>query len=361
MNMLNRPPFPGNNLNDWARRMYEYLSSQSPVKGTVEPTAVLLPHMVDSQMPRAATEGVLLFDPASGKVKVSIGGAFVDLGPADAVVIPDLLGDVVGPIGSNELIEVNDDAGTWGDANTIPQITVDAKGRITNVVGVAVSDATLSTDIIDSTAAGRAMLTAADAAAQTALLNVFTSALKGLVPASGGLDTEYLSAGGDFEPITFFAYNPDAYNLANSAAVQKLFPLGTGSGGALTLTTGYYEFETAFTLSSMSATSGNASFSLAGTATLGNLRYGALGVDSTSVPAAASFNNSSTNGIAMAVAAATTGARAIINGVFQVTAGGTIIPSIALANAAAAVVGAGAYFKCRKIAQAGVTLVGPWT
>jgi hypothetical protein len=50
----------------------------------------------------------------------------------------------------------------------------------------------------DVTAAGKSMLTAADAAAQTALLNAFTSALKGLVPASGGGTTNFLRADGSW-------------------------------------------------------------------------------------------------------------------------------------------------------------------
>jgi Protein of unknown function (DUF2793) len=51
-------------------------------------------------------------------------------------------------------------------------------------------------EISDSTAAGRSMLTAADAAAQTVLLNVFASGLKGLAPASGGGTTNFLRADG---------------------------------------------------------------------------------------------------------------------------------------------------------------------
>ena len=58
--------------------------------------------------------------------------------------------------------------------------------------------ALIATDISDSTAAGRSMLTAADAAAQTALLNSFTSALKGLVPSSGGGTTNFLRADGSW-------------------------------------------------------------------------------------------------------------------------------------------------------------------
>lgn len=57
-----------------------------------------------------------------------------------------------------------------------------------------------ASQISDSTAAGRAMLTAADAAAQTALLNIFTSALKGLVPLSGGGTANFLRADGTWQP-----------------------------------------------------------------------------------------------------------------------------------------------------------------
>ena len=56
----------------------------------------------------------------------------------------------------------------------------------------------LAIDISDSTAAGRAMLLAANAAAQTALLSAFTSSLKGLVPLSGGGTVNFLRADGTF-------------------------------------------------------------------------------------------------------------------------------------------------------------------
>jgi hypothetical protein len=54
--------------------------------------------------------------------------------------------------------------------------------------------------ISDSTAAGRAFLTAATAAAQTALLNTFTTSLKGLTPASGGGVLNFLRADGTWSP-----------------------------------------------------------------------------------------------------------------------------------------------------------------
>lgn len=57
------------------------------------------------------------------------------------------------------------------------------------------SDAFATSDL---TAAGRAMIGAASAAAQTALLDAFTSGAKGLVPASGGGTTNFLRADGTF-------------------------------------------------------------------------------------------------------------------------------------------------------------------
>jgi len=53
-----------------------------------------------------------------------------------------------------------------------------------------------ASDIRDASAAGRSMLTAADAAAQTALLSTFTGTAKGLVPSPAGATTTFLRADG---------------------------------------------------------------------------------------------------------------------------------------------------------------------
>lgn len=94
------------------------------------------------------------------------------------------------------LATVNANVGSFGLAGSVAQFTVNAKGLITAAANVAISIA--STAISDSTAAGRAFLTALTATAQTALLDVFTSAAKGLVPASGGGTTNFLRADGTF-------------------------------------------------------------------------------------------------------------------------------------------------------------------
>jgi len=68
------------------------------------------------------------------------------------------------------LATVNGNVGSFGIAASVAQITVNAKGLVTAALNVAVSVA--SSAINDSTAAGRAFLTAATAAAQRTLLNV---------------------------------------------------------------------------------------------------------------------------------------------------------------------------------------------
>ena len=77
----------------------------------------------------------------------------------------------------------------------------------------------IATAITDSTVAGRAMLTAADAAAQTGLLNTFGTALKGLAPASGGGTATYLRADGTW-------VNP---LLSAPVTVTADFTLGAGA------------------------------------------------------------------------------------------------------------------------------------
>lgn len=56
----------------------------------------------------------------------------------------------------------------------------------------------IADDISDATAAGKAMLVASNNTAQTALLNTFTSALKGLTPPSGGGTVNFLRADGSW-------------------------------------------------------------------------------------------------------------------------------------------------------------------
>lgn len=73
-----------------------------------------------------------------------------------------------------------------------------------------------STSITDSTAVGRAVITAADAAALTSLISLFSSTAKGVVPPSGGGSLNYLRADGTWTtPPGGGGGSIPAYSLTN--------------------------------------------------------------------------------------------------------------------------------------------------
>lgn len=158
------------------------------------------------------------------------------------------------------------------------------------------------------------------------------------------------------------------YTLTSQTAAQKLFNIGSGSGGALTLPTGVYEFEAMLYITGMSATSGNGQFGLvgAGSATLANIFYHPEGHD-----AAAGINSAGTMGGGFAMvalsagnvlpAATNTEMAFKVSGTFNVTVTGTIIPSIGLTTAAAAVVKANSEFRCLRIGPTGTTVTAAWS
>lgn len=92
------------------------------------------------------------------------------------------------------LATVNSNVGSFGSATQVATFTVNGKGLTTAAANVSISIP--MTAISDSTAAGRSVLGAASATAQTALFDVFTSGAKGLAPASGGGTTNFLRADG---------------------------------------------------------------------------------------------------------------------------------------------------------------------
>lgn len=152
---------------------------------------------------------------------------------------------------------------------------------------------------------------------------------------------------------TYYGALSSPYTLTSTTAAQKLFNWSTN--GALTLDEiGWYLFECIFTITAMSATSGNAKFDFlgAGTATTSSINYYAYGIDSSTVTttvAAISGGSSVTVGTAASLATAGVGTAmlGVARGIFNCTAVGTIIPSISLVTAAAASVAAGSSFSAQ--------------
>jgi hypothetical protein len=155
------------------------------------------------------------------------------------------------------------------------------------------------------------------------------------------------------------------YTLTSATAAQKLFNWSTNS--ALSLAAGTYRFSCSLLLTSMSTTSGSAKFDLkgAGTALFGKMsmqNFGSRGSVAVGGTTATSGTASDvpTSGGALASVATSAALRASIHGTFEITTAGTIIPSIALDVAAAAVVNAGSYFECIYLGPA-AALGGSWS
>lgn len=156
---------------------------------------------------------------------------------------------------------------------------------------------------------------------------------------------------------------PAARNLTNSTASQAIFD---SANDVLTLPTGTYLFEALLSISGMSATSGNYQFQLlgAGSAVLADILFIGLGVDGATATSATQTGSTSVTAnspTSMLTAGTGTGAQALIKGTFEVTTAGTIIPSLALVTASAAVLAAGSYFQCTRIGDAGMASSEDWS
>ena len=157
-----------------------------------------------------------------------------------------------------------------------------------------------------------------------------------------------------------------AYTLTSTITVQKLFNFSTN--GALSLPSGTYKFSCMFTLTAMSATNGNADFALlgGGTAVLASISYQSIGKETTAGFAGAnatfsggSFNTENSGSVGNVVVTNTTTAMSVLlEGTFDVTTAGTIIPSVGLATAAAAIVSVGSYFECTRLGPTAVKSSG---
>ncbi len=178
-----------------------------------------------------------LADAAAGRTALGLGtlatqsGTFsgtssgTNTGDQTITLTGDVTGSGTGSFAAT-LATVNANTGSWGLAGSVAQFVVNAKGLITSAANVAISIA--STAISDATAAGRSMLTAANAAAQTALLSAFVGdsgagGTKGLVPAPiAGDATKFLKGDGTFASIPGGGDALTANPLSQFAATTSL-------------------------------------------------------------------------------------------------------------------------------------------
>lgn len=164
-------------------------------------------------------------------------------------------------------------------------------------------------------------------------------------------------------PAVNLIIQSSSYNLTSTTSEQKLFNATTN--GALTLETGTYFFEGLFSISGLSATSGNGAFDIlgAGTSTLGTVLYHSVGVDGNTATAATQTGSTmiqAQSPASMQTAGTATTWNASLRGTFRVTVAGTIIPSVSLVTAAAGTVAAGSYFRVWRVGSTSLTSVGEW-
>ncbi len=150
-----------------------------------------------------------------------------------------------------------------------------------------------------------------------------------------------------------------AYTLTSETTAQQL--LNATANGAVTLAVGTYEFECFFSLSSLSSTSGSFGFALGGAATFTQSWVSIGHKASGSTPASPEITFNTASNTAIVAANTNVAGEALIKGVLRVTAAGTVQPQVSLGVAAAAVVGAGSYFKCWPLGSATMTTVGDWS
>jgi hypothetical protein len=154
------------------------------------------------------------------------------------------------------------------------------------------------------------------------------------------------------------------YTLTNNTSLQRFF--NNSASGAVAMEAGLWVFEWNFYLTTMSATSGNARFQLsAGTATLAAVSMHAVGIDNNSPLNSGTQTGSFAANLltnASAVSAGTgTGMAGRLEGMFRVTATGTVLPQIQLVTGNAAVAKAGSFFRATRIGADTDTTIGTWS
>lgn len=203
--------------------------------------------------------------------------------------------------------------------------------------------------------------------AGTTLTRVLVQSSTGsLLNLSGSAVVYIAPTADDFSGPEYWMMLANNYTLTSTTATQRLF--NATANGALTLGVGVYEYDTTFRLTSMSATSGNLAFNVlgAGTATVGTSNMSmAAGQDGPTTSAATQssvYFAGTTSANPIVTADVSTTLLVQVRGMIRVTGAGTVIPSVALNTAAAALVAVGSYiiFK-RRSTNSADTFYGAWT
>jgi len=172
---------------------------------------------------------------------------------------------------------------------------------------------------------------------------------------------------GIFPVVNFIRQHADRAAFATGTAQQAIFD--SVANGTLTLETGAYQFECMIQIKGMSGTSGNLKFSLAGAggASLASILYATYALDNANDtggtnPTMISQIISTQTATNIASPTAQTVCTFYATGSFEVTGGGTIIPSVAQTTSVnTAVTTAGSYFTVYRMGVSTVVSMGQWS
>lgn len=200
----------------------------------------------------------------------------------------------------------------------------------------------------------------------TTLTRSLTASSTGSLLSLTGFAVVYISvAAEDMQEEYWIQQNANYTFPTSTVSPQKLFNASTN--GALTLPIGTYRYESLLYVASMSVTTGNGAFGIlgAGTATVSSALSLANGFDANpgvGNSSSGSYWSGVTSNAAIVTASVGASLGVVIRGTFRISVAGTIIPSITLTTAAAAVVQQNSYFMCRRISSSDTaTTYGPWS
>lgn len=164
-------------------------------------------------------------------------------------------------------------------------------------------------------------------------------------------------------PLEHWIRANTARTFASNTTPQAIF--NSPTNGALTLSNGIYVFRVFVGMDTLSATSGNGKFSLAGTAVLAQILQNPGGIDisldSTTTVGGTMTQSAAQGATNAAPANAATDFLLTVEGTFSVTTGGTVIPSFAQTTASAANVKPGSYCWFKRIGANGLVSGGNWS
>ena len=209
-----------------------------------------------------------------------------------------------GVVGSNELDNTGVTAATYGDATNVPQLTVDANGRITGVTNVAVTAPTASDVVVDGDFTSGGLMTTDGSGGYSVTTNNaanWNTAYGWGDHSTAGYLTSYTVVASDLNGISIDALSDVDTTTTTPSTGDVLKWDGskwapgtdnTGSGGVGTETDPVFSASEAATITSTNTSNWNTAYSWGDHASAGYLTsipnastsvYGAVKIDGTSI------------------------------------------------------------------------------